>query len=64
MKKSLKIVLTAGFLVAAFGAGFTFCTSKSDKPVAENQDTVKVDSGLVVKADSTVSTPEDSAVTK
>jgi hypothetical protein len=65
MKNSLKTVLTAGLLVVLVGASLTFCTSKTDKPVAENQDAVEVDSALVVTADSTATaTPEDSTVSK
>jgi hypothetical protein len=65
MKNSLKTVLTAGLLVVLVGASLTFCTSKTDKPVAENQDAVEVDSALVVTADSmATATPEDSTVSK
>ena len=63
MKNTLKIALSAVLLVAAFGLALTFCTPKSEKPVAE--DTPKVDSTVVVQPDTTVQEPvKDSAESK
>lgn len=47
MKNSIKTTLTAGLAVVAFGAALTFCTSKSEKPVEEGQDTVKAKEEVV-----------------
>lgn len=65
MKNSLKIVLTAGFMVVAFGAALTFCSPKSEKPVAETQDTLKSDKSVVVESDTTKEAPtQDSTTSK
>jgi hypothetical protein len=42
MKNSLKIALVIGFL-AGSGVALTFCSSKTEKPVEDAQDTVQVD---------------------
>jgi len=65
MKNTLKIALTAVLFVAAFGLVLTFCTPKSEKPVAEIEDTLKNDSSLVIQPDTTVQEPvKDSAESK
>jgi hypothetical protein len=59
MKKSVKVSLLGVSLAVIAGVAFTFCTSKSDKPV-ETQDTVQVDTASN-PADSAAQVPQDSA---
>ena len=61
MKNSIKVALVIGFLVAGFGFTLSYCTSKPEKPIADTQDSVKVEN----PADTTAQeTAEDSTSVK
>jgi hypothetical protein len=61
MKKSLKTTLIAGLAVVAFGSALTFCTSKTEKPVEEAQDTTQTKEEVV--ANDTTATDSTSDTT-
>ena len=64
MKTSLKTTLIAGLTVVAFGTALTFCTSKTEKPVAEGQDTTQTTEEIVQNDTTAVDTAKvDTATT-